>query len=89
MLAEVEDGELSSENECDNQKKSATASATTRKHRVGSGELTVMLNTEEQSVLQKIIESGAESGEISDENVDLNPYEAEDVSLLKQKSFGL
>lgn len=75
MLAEVEDGELSSENDSDNKNKETNSN-------LKDNDEIIVLNSEEQNVLQKIIESGTESGEISDENVDLkNPYVEEDVRI--------
>ena len=75
MINEVEDGELSSDQEAQSKKKDKSKS----KDELSSGEL--ILNNEEKSVLKKLIESGAESGEISDFELE-NPYVEEDVSKI-------
>ena len=75
MINEIEEGELSSDQEGENRKK--------LENNEFNNEL--ILNNEEKSVLQKLYESGTESGEISDENIELdntgleNPYAEEDV----------
>lgn len=68
MLNEVEDGELSSDQELSSKKSKDEL----------SGEL--ILNNEEKIVLKSLIESGTESGEISDLELE-NPYVEEDVSF--------
>jgi hypothetical protein len=66
MLNEVEDGELSSDQELSSKKSRDELSAE------------LVLNNEEKIVLKSIIESGTESGEISDLELE-NPYVEEDV----------
>ena len=68
MLNEVEDGELSSDQELSSKKSKDDL----------SGQL--ILNNEEKIVLKSLIESGTESGEISDLELE-NPYVEEDVSF--------
>ena len=68
MLNEVEDGELSSDQELSSKKSKDELSAE------------LILNNEEKIVLKSLIESGTESGEISDLELE-NPYVEEDVSF--------
>jgi len=81
----VEDGELSSDQELGTKRTPKSKSKDEL-----DGELMLNnLNNEEKSVLKKLIESGTESGEISDLELE-NPYVEEDVKYLFEiASLGL
>ena len=80
MIHEIEEGELSSDQDGsgDNDNRIKLSKDDFNRD--------LVLNNEEKSVLKKLIESGTESGELSDENANLrsreldNPYAEEDVS---------